>query len=188
MSKSRGKSAKNVTIGLTRTATGTTYNTDDVIDYQTYRAKQPKKERRRLISGTDKNPDYLRDEYSKRDEHGSKNAIDNNKSLLNYYFAPDNVRSLSAAANTGNSNSSNYTNRSKIASTANKSKDKTLTVEDVRKQRDDDEYYVKICNAAGACASAVVTGAVLTKKLGLWGGKTRKTRRNQKSRKLISKH
>ena len=185
MSKSRGKSAKNVTIGLTRTATGTTYNTDDVIDYQTYRAKQPKKERRRLISGTDKNPDYLRDEYSKRDEHGSKNAIDNNKSLLNYYFAPDNVRSLSAAANTGNPNSSNYTNRSKIASTANKSKDKTLTVEDVRKQRDDDEYYVKICNAAGACASAVVTGAVLTKKLGLWGGKKRKTRRNRKTRKLI---
>lgn len=43
MSKSKAKSAKNVTIGLTRTATGTTYDTDDVIDYQTYRAKQPKK-------------------------------------------------------------------------------------------------------------------------------------------------
>lgn len=201
MSKSKSKSAKSesgaksdkkeVTIGLTRTATGTTYNTDDVIDYQTYRTTQPKKERKRLISGTDANPNYLRDEYSKRDEHGSKRAIDNNKSLLNYYFAPDNVRSLSAAANTGNSNSSNYTNRSKIASTANKSKTKTLTAEDVRKQREDDEYYVKICNTAGACASAVVTGAVLTKKLGLWGGKKRKTRLNRntrfnrKTRKLI---
>lgn len=159
---------------IARTSTSE-YNVDSMEDYRTYQSKLPKESRKRLVSGTDNNPNYLRDERSHRDEHLSKKELAKNKSFYNYYLAPDNVSSLSAAANTGNPNSSHYIDRMLAVNAANRSQHKILTEKDIRKNQKD-EYYVQICNRAGACAAIILTGAYITKKLGLWGGKSKKNK------------
>lgn len=151
------------------------YNVNSMEEYRTYQSKLPKESRKRLVSGTDNNPNYLRDERSHRDEHLSKKELANNNSFYNYYLAPDNVSSLSAAANTGNPNSSHYIDRMRAVNAANRSPHKILTKEDIRKNQKD-EYYVQICNRAGECAAIILTGAYITKKLGLWGGKSKKNK------------
>ena len=123
------------------------YNVNSMEDYRTYQSKLPKESRKRLVSGTDNNPNYLRDERSHRDEHLSKKELANNNSFYNYYLAPDNVSSLSAAANTGNPNSSHYIDRMLAVNAANRSQHKILTEKDIRKNQKD-EYYVQICNRA----------------------------------------
>ena len=157
------------------------YNVNSMEEYRTYQSKLPKESRNRLVSGTDNNPNYLRDERSHRDEHLSKKELANNNSFYNYYLAPDNVSSLSAAANTGNPNSSHYNDRMRAVNAANRSQHKVLTEEDIRKNQKD-EYYVQICNKAGACAAIILTGAYITKKMGLWGGKSKKNKGIKKNK------
>ena len=163
-----------VRFGPARTLTSE-YDVNSMEEYRKYQSKLPKESRKRLVSGTDNNPNYLRDERSHHDEHLSKKELANKNSFYNYYLAPDNVSSLSAAANTGNPNSSHYIDRMRAVNAANRSQHKILTKEDIRKNQKD-EYYVQICNRAGACAAIILTGAYITKKLGLWGGKSKKNK------------
>ena len=161
-----------VSFGPARTLTSE-YDVKSMEEYRKYQSKLPKESRKRLVSGTDSNPHYLRDERS--DEYLSRKELAKNKSFYNYYLAPDNVSSLSAAANTGNPNSSHYIDRMRAVNAANRSQYKILTKEDIRKNQKD-EYYVQICNRAGECAAIILTGAYITKKLGLWGGKSKKNK------------
>jgi hypothetical protein len=62
----------------------------------------------------------------------------------------------------------------------------TLTKKEVT-ENPQNEYMVSICNNKGACLALVVTGAVLAKQLGFFGGKVRKQTKKNKSRRSMKR-
>ncbi len=133
----------------------------------------------RIIQGSDQNRKYLRDENSNAEEHYTDDELNSFKSEGDLPNAECRVKELRQIANYNNQNKSEFDVSRKDLAQLTNSYNNSLTTSDVKQRDKNEEYEVTICDKFGACAILVVTGAVLGKQMGFWGGKSRKSRNNK---------